>query len=119
LVALASDICDEAQCKIGRSGVSIILAVPFFAASSLLVLCRTKNYYPGIERFARPGGPIQLEEEKTPEESSIHEEPHGRTSDGDGDEWPHNRPKEFDGLGDAQEIPISPILLQAMMMKDA
>ncbi|GAX19117.1 hypothetical protein FisN_3Lh055 [Fistulifera solaris] len=110
LFIVTTGFCQTYSCTIGRTyGFSIASLICFFVAA-LIVLVKTRNYFPGIERIARPDNPIF--EDESPEQDAVAND-HGNdiVERGEGrSTW-----RKSDGLGDAIEVPISKDMLDMIL----
>ncbi|GAX15586.1 hypothetical protein FisN_3Hh055 [Fistulifera solaris] len=110
LFIVTTGFCQTYSCAIGRTyGFSVASLICFFVAA-IIVLFKTRNYFPGMERIARPDEPIldneSLEQDAFPNDlgNDIVERGESRS----------NRRKS-DGLGDAIEVPISKDMLDMIL----
>ena len=135
LQALGTSVCQQADCVPGRTFYVAVCAAGCFILSAALICTKSKNYYPGIERFGRPEGEIELETEDkaTPSaagaaaRSRQADSVHNSTSNNNDNNGDNHRldngchdlfaSTELDGLGDAQEVPISPLLYTSVMQR--
>lgn len=110
LAVLSTGFCQTHSCQIGRTYGFSMMSLLCFVVAAIIVLVKTRNYFPGMERIARPDKPI-VEDRDIPERNNdildINDDllEHQETN-------VHQR--NNDGLGDAVEVPISEDLIDCI-----